>query len=49
MSHFSSSRLFLKLATLCLLVLVDDEGVILDSWVVKLPASTEDKVLSKIG
>ena len=31
------------------LMLVDDKGVILNSWVGKLPASTEDEVLSKIG
>jgi thiol-disulfide isomerase/thioredoxin len=31
------------------LMLVDDKGVILNSWVGKLPTSTEDEVLSKIG
>jgi thiol-disulfide isomerase/thioredoxin len=31
------------------LMLVDDKGVTLNSWVGKLPAGTEDEVLSKIG
>jgi 2-keto-3-deoxy-6-phosphogluconate aldolase len=31
------------------LMLVDDKGVVLNSWVGKLPTSTEAEVLSKIG